>query len=81
MNIASGPPLAELTATAIRILCREMGVANTARFLGQFSLGLGNYTDERDRIIGDPTLDEIFADIDERRREESTAVPPAGDGR
>ena len=43
-------PLAELTETAIRVLCREIGPANTARFIGQFNAGLGNYTEERDHI-------------------------------
>ena len=40
-------PLADLTQSAIHILCREMGVVNTTRFLNQFSLGQGNYTEER----------------------------------
>lgn len=55
-------PLAELTHEAINLLCREMGVANTLRFLSQFSSGTGNYTEERDALLGNLTLEEIFAE-------------------
>ncbi len=56
-------PLTELTDSAIRLLCREIGVVNTARFIQQFSSGYGNYTAERDQMIGDLSLDEIVAEI------------------
>ena len=60
-------PLADITATAIRVLCREIGAVNTARFLNQFTTGFGNYTEERDQIIGEPTVDELVAEIQQRR--------------
>ena len=63
-------PLAEITHTAIRVLCREIGVANTLRFFGQFTVGYGNYTDERDTIFADMTLDDMIAEI-KRNREQS----------
>lgn len=63
-------PLAEITHTAIRVLCREIGVANTLRFFGQFTVGYGNYTDERDAIFADMTLDDMIAEI-KRNREQS----------
>lgn len=53
----------ELTTTAIHLLCREMGVVDTARFLNQFSNGTGNYTEERDRLFGQITVDQIVAEI------------------
>ena len=56
-------PLGDLTVTAIQVLCREMGPANTARFIRQFSRGFGNYTDERDQLLGDVTVKEITAEI------------------
>ena len=34
-------PLAEITHNAIQILCKEIGIANTARFLNQYSSGKG----------------------------------------
>lgn len=52
-------PLTEITHAAIRILCRELGVVNTARFLNQFNLGYGNYTHERDDLFATLTVDAI----------------------
>jgi hypothetical protein len=59
--IVPARPLAELTERAIHILSREMGVANTMRFLGQFATGSGNYTEEREALFGGLTLDEILS--------------------
>jgi len=61
------PPLAELTVTAIRVLCDEIGIVNTARFLNQFTTGYGNYTEERDQLFGQMTVDEIVAAIKQQR--------------
>lgn len=60
-------PLAEITAEALRVLYREIGIVNTVRFVGQFMTGYGNYTLERDRIFADMTLDDIVTDIRRRR--------------
>ncbi|NUQ39620.1 MAG: hypothetical protein HUU23_17910 [Caldilineales bacterium] len=38
-------------------------MVNTARFIQQFSSGYGNYTAERDQMIGDLSVDEIVAEI------------------
>jgi len=56
-------PLNDITHTAIEVLCRELGVVNTARFLNQFSLGFGNYTTERDTLFADLSVDDIIAAI------------------
>lgn len=58
-------PLAEITRKAIRVLCREIGVVNTARFMSQFTAGYGDYTEERAELFADMTLDEL---IDEMKR-------------
>lgn len=63
----SSTPLSEITTTAIRILCREIGPVNTARFLNQFTTGFGNYTHERNQITNEPTVDELVAEIEQRR--------------
>lgn len=60
--------LQELTSTTIQLLCREIGVVNTARFLNQFTVGFGNYTEEREHLIGHWSVDEIVAEIQRRRR-------------
>lgn len=56
-------PLAEVTQEAIRVLSREIGVADTLRFMGQFTTGSGNYTEERDHLFEGLTLDDILAEI------------------
>ncbi|HST59776.1 MAG TPA: hypothetical protein VLK84_13825 [Longimicrobium sp.] len=55
-------PLSEITHEVISLLSREVGVANALRFLGQFASGTGNYTEERDALLGDLTLEEIVAE-------------------
>jgi hypothetical protein len=52
----------------IRLLSREMGVADTMRFLGQFITPSGDYTRDRHVLLGDPSVEELFAEA--RRREE-----------
>jgi hypothetical protein len=56
-------PLAEVTHQAIEILTRELGVADTLRFVGQFTTGYGDYTAEREILFADTTLDQIIAAI------------------
>jgi hypothetical protein len=60
-------PIAEVTAAAIALLCREIGPVNTARFINHFSNGLGNYTEERDDLLGNPTVEDLVKEIEARR--------------
>ncbi|MGB8700454.1 MAG: hypothetical protein WCD18_13650 [Thermosynechococcaceae cyanobacterium] len=53
-------PLSQITQHAIEILSKEIGIANTIRFLSQFSTGYGNYTEERDTLYKDLTLEEVL---------------------
>ena len=62
MNIQA-KPLSEITRNAIDLLCKEMGIVDTLRFLNQFTTGYGNYTDERETLFKDMTLDDILAAI------------------
>lgn len=65
--IAETKPLAEITQEAMRILFREIGVVNTVRFINQYTTGYGNYTEERRALFADQTLDELIAEIKQRR--------------
>jgi hypothetical protein len=58
--ITETQPLRQITRQAIELLSKEIGIANTIRFLSQFSTGYGNYTEERDAMFKDLTLDEIL---------------------
>jgi len=59
--------VATITTTAFAILTRELGPVNTARFISQFTVGSGDYTQERDDIIGNPTVAESVAEIKKQR--------------
>lgn len=52
--------LSQITQQAIEVLFKEIGIVSTVRFLNQFSIGYGNYTEERDALFQDLTLDEIL---------------------
>jgi hypothetical protein len=54
-------PLSEITQQAIELLSKELGVVATVRFLGQFTTGYGNYTEEREALFEDLTLDQALA--------------------
>ena len=56
-------PLAQITREAIRLLCKEMGVANALRFVNQLTTGYGDYTKERRRLFADMTVEEIASQI------------------
>ena len=59
-------PLSELTQRAIEILSRELGAADTIRFINQFTTGSGDYTAERDALFENATLAQIVAEIKSR---------------
>ncbi len=60
MNIQT-KPLSEITQQAIELLAKEIGIVNTVRFLNQFTTGYGDYTQEREGLFKDLTLDEILS--------------------
>ncbi|MEA5566515.1 hypothetical protein [Anabaena sp. UHCC 0399] len=60
---------AEIRRLGIEALTQALGPAGMARFMQQFEKGSGDYTTDRDEILGNPTLDEIFARIEERRKQ------------
>jgi hypothetical protein len=74
-------PLSEVNHQAIRLLSERIGVVDTFRFINQFTIGHGNYTEARDALFGHLTLDEIISAIEKRRSHQvpSTALSPAGD--
>ena len=76
--MTSTASVAEITTTAITLLCRQIGPINTARFLNQFTSGFGNYTEERDEMLGDATVDDLFAEIKQRREKGKCRAKPNG---
>jgi hypothetical protein len=56
-------PVSEITGQAITLLSKELGVVDTIRFLNQFSAGYGNYTEEREALFQDLTLEDVLREI------------------
>ena len=67
MMVVQTKPLAEITQEAIKVLFQTLGIVNTLRFINQFTTGYGDYTEERDKLFGQATLDELIADIKQAR--------------
>ncbi|MBV5273692.1 MAG: hypothetical protein JZU52_08625 [Lamprocystis purpurea] len=65
--------LTDITNQAIHVLSREIGAADTMRFLSQFSTGSGNYTEERAALFDHLTLDEVLAEIREKHGDKKQA--------
>ena len=61
-------PLSEINEQAIRLLVLEMGAADAARFISQFTTGYGDYTEERKELFKDLTIDEVVQQIREGRQ-------------
>lgn len=57
--------LSEITRYAIDVLAKDMGVVATIRFLNQFTAGYGNYTEERDAMFKELTLDDAISAMTE----------------
>ena len=61
--------LSEITKEALEVLSKEIGIANTIRFINQFTMGYGDYTQEREQIFEDMTLDDILNEIKKMRNQ------------
>jgi hypothetical protein len=61
-------PVSEISRRATHILFKEMGVVDTIRFFNQFTMGQGDYTKEREKWLGDISLDEAISQIKSQRQ-------------
>lgn len=55
----------EIRLVGIRILGEHMGPVGLIRFLQQSEIGHGDYTAERSRVLGDPTIAVLFLDVEQ----------------
>ncbi len=62
-------PLTQITQQATHILCKEIGVVNTIRFINQFTTGYGDYTKEREQWLKDLSLEDIVSEIKQTRKQ------------
>jgi hypothetical protein len=71
MNSMPDLALTEITEIAVRLLVEELGIANTARFINQFTLGIGDSLAEKDRLFGSMTVEQLATAI------RQTSTPPS----
>ena len=56
--------LVELQNKGYQVLQEHLGIVGMLKFIQQFDTGSGNYTKEREELLGNPTIDEIKAEIE-----------------
>ena len=66
-------PISDISRRATHILFKEMGVVDTIRFLNQFSIGQGDYTKEREKWLGDISMDDAITQIKAGRNKAQSA--------
>ncbi len=59
--------LNDINADAITLLSGTLGIADTIRFLNQFTTGFGNYAEEREKVFDKMSLEDIVAEIKQMR--------------
>ncbi|HTE18773.1 MAG TPA: hypothetical protein VK689_10395 [Armatimonadota bacterium] len=65
--------LNEVREVGMAALREALGPVDAIRFLQMFDLGSGDYTAERDEILGDPSLDELSRQLREMREQKTAA--------
>jgi len=66
--IRDARPLAQITAEAMKILYREIGIVDTLRFVNQYTAGYGDYTTQREELFAGMTLNSLISEIKKSRR-------------
>lgn len=67
MEIRKASPM-QIRQLGIEALTQALGPVGTVRFLQQFDTGSGDYTRDRDELLGDTTLEDIFVKIKEQQQ-------------
>jgi hypothetical protein len=58
----------ELRRRGVEILVRELGYADAMRFLLQYELGAGDYTQERKNLMPEWNVDEMINEADKQTK-------------
>jgi hypothetical protein len=66
--IARSRTLPEIRAEGFRALVERLGVSDALRFMQQYDLGQGDYTQERHEWLDSLSVDDIVRDIEEMRK-------------
>ena len=68
MSETTTRPPAEIERLGFAALCDRLGVADALRFLQQFELGQGHYTEERKQLFRNATVESLAQGIEARRK-------------
>ena len=64
--------LEEIRERGIRALITYLGPVGMVRFLQQFETGRGDYTAEREQLLGDPDIRTLAAEIQNYHRDSNS---------
>ena len=67
MNVGTMTP-EEIRREGLRALVERLGVVGAVRFLQLFERGKGDYTKDREKFLGDKSVEELVEEIKARRR-------------
>jgi hypothetical protein len=73
MNVGM-KPLNEVTRRAVEVLSREIGIVDTVRFINQFTMGYGDYTEERTALFKNRTLEDVLSALKVTRRRSAASM-------
>jgi hypothetical protein len=54
----------QIKKRGMEALTRDLGTAGMVQFMQQFSSGAGNYSKERHKLLGELSVDEVWADME-----------------
>ena len=69
MNQTPTRPPAEVSRIGFAALCDRLGMADAIRFLQQFDLGQGDYTEEREGLFESDTVSSLVQEMKARRKQ------------
>ncbi|MEL6136492.1 MAG: hypothetical protein AAFR42_03650 [Cyanobacteria bacterium J06628_6] len=64
----------EIRSRGLKALFDALGFVGMVRFLHQFDSGSGDYTRDRDQWLGNPTVQELAAEIRASQQENTEAI-------
>ena len=73
MNETIRRPPAEIERLGFAALCECLGMADAIRFVQQFDLGRGDYTQQRNALFKEDTLEMLHREVEERRQRKTSS--------
>lgn len=60
--------LIEIQNRGYQVLQDHLGIVGMLKFIQLFDIGSGDYTKDRESLLGNPTIDEIKAEIEQIKK-------------